>query len=148
MSEEPKNSNNSNSPSNNKNVDLIKELTNNLQNNGNSIDLNSLVKIATPLLKNEAVMNSVLDISKKKQSSEVNSEISSTNEQIEHTLLKLEKLDQELVEIKTRLANKLFEVSISDEISTIKSELIELKKQNSYLTELVEVLYKDSLKNM
>lgn len=144
MNENQNQNNNPGQPVGNNNVDLIKNLTNNLQNNENSIDLNSLFKIAAPLLKNEAVMNSVLDISKKKQTSDAKTEPSKTNDHIDLTQLneQLEKLGQELVEMKTQLANGLSEVSKSDEVANIKSELLNLKAQNAYLTEIVEELYK------
>ncbi|MEH7381244.1 hypothetical protein V7138_12355 [Bacillus sp. JJ1533] len=144
MTENQKN-NNSNKPVANKNLDLIKDLTSNLQKNVSSIDLNSLVKMAAPLLKNEAVMNSVLVVSKKKQSSDVNSAKSSNKkDSIKLTRLneQLDRLGQELLEIKAQIVNGISEVSQSDELANIKSELIEIKSQNAYLTGIVEELYK------
>lgn len=144
MSENQNQNNNPGQPVGNNNVDLIKNLTNNLQNNENSIDLNSLFKIAAPLLKNEAVMNSVMEVSKKRQSTDVKTEKSSTNinsKELSLLTAQLEKLGQEISGLKAEITNGLSQVSKSDEIANIKSELLEVKNQNLYLTGIVEELY-------
>ncbi|MEH7377524.1 hypothetical protein, partial [Neobacillus drentensis] len=46
--------------------DSLKNLANNLQKNQSSLDLGSLMQMATTLLKNDSLMNSVTQLSKKK----------------------------------------------------------------------------------
>lgn len=144
MKENNINENNAQNLIENIDKESIKNLTNNLVKNENSIDFSSLIKLATPLLKNESVLNSVMELSKVKETGKTQTS-SESKGTVESDLLhaNLEKVVHELAELKKEVTNKLSileNVNVKD-LSEIKSELLLLKSQNHYLTGLVEELY-------
>ena len=100
---------------NNVDKDAIKNLTSNLMKNENSLDLNSIMQLTTSLLKNDMLMNSVTELSKRKNDSTL--PVSKTSEQQENT---------EQSSLSQKLEN------IANDISELKKELQDVREHNSF----------------
>ncbi|MED3997538.1 hypothetical protein P4647_23380 [Peribacillus frigoritolerans] len=133
------NENNVKNSSNNIDKDTIKNLSSNSFKNENSMDLNSIIQLATTLLKNDTLMNTVAGISKNKQSSMP--PVTKVPEKQENTELvslsqKLEKIDNVVSDIKQEniilasLSIKL--VNIEFEISELRKEIQDLKEHKIF----------------
>lgn len=100
---------------NNVDKDAIKNLTSNLMKNENSLDLNSIMQLTTSLLKNDMLMNSVTELSKRKNDSTL--PVSKTSEQQENT---------EQSSLSQKLEN------IANDISELKKELQDVREHNIF----------------
>jgi DNA repair exonuclease SbcCD ATPase subunit len=138
-----------------KNVDkgTIKNLTNNLVKNENSIDLNSIMQLTSTLLKNDSLMNSVAGLSKMKQNPTLpvskvsekkeNTKWPSLSQKLETIANDISELKQENVELSSlsqtleNIANDISELkqeteelsSLSQRLGTIANDISELKKE-------------------
>ncbi|MEH7129885.1 hypothetical protein V7103_16935, partial [Neobacillus drentensis] len=108
MAKKDKNENSSQNPSINVDNDTTKNLANNLLKNQSSLDLGSLMQVASSLLKNDALMNSLSERSKKKENPEIpvakvsknqeKAELASLSEKLENIANDISGLKQENVE--------------------------------------------------
>ncbi|NWQ41061.1 hypothetical protein MLOOGBEN_10170 [Bacillus sp. EB106-08-02-XG196] len=104
-------------------------LTSNLIKNEKSMDLNSIMQLATSLLKNDTLMNSVAGLNKNKQNSTL--PVSKVSENQENTELvslyqKLEKIANDISKIKQE---NVILASLSQKLENIENEISELKKE-------------------
>ncbi|MGG1677065.1 hypothetical protein ACIFOT_15100 [Neobacillus sp. NRS-1170] len=93
----------------------------NLLKNQNSLDLMGL---ATSLLKNESLLKSVMELKQNTQT----------------PIVPIASEKQGNAELSSLSLSEQFE-KISNDLAELKTELLELKEQNKYLTKLVEKLY-------
>jgi hypothetical protein len=99
-------------------------LASQLFNKENPIDLNSMMQLATTLLKNEALMSSVTDKIKQKPVSKVPAE--HENPEAATLAKNLENISENLFSLSQKLDN------IADDLSELKKELKKEKKQNRF----------------
>ena len=121
--------------------------------NENSLDLNSIMQLTTSLLKNDMLMNSVTELSKRKKDSTLpvsktseqqeNTEQSSLSQKLENIANDISELKQEIVELSSlsqtleNIANDISELkqeteelsSLSRRLGTIANDISELKKE-------------------
>ncbi|MGG3470579.1 hypothetical protein ABES02_24220 [Neobacillus pocheonensis] len=112
-------------------MDPLKNLSNSLLNNQNSLDFNSIMRAATNLLNNDAILSSLTELSKKSQP-QAEPEVPEKEEKQENP---------ELVSLAEQLEK------IANDFSEIKNELLAIKEQNENLTKLVKKIYKYYSKN-
>ena len=137
---EKNNENNEQYPALHLDKDRLRDLTNNLINSENSIDLGSLVSVASNLLKNQSVLNTVSALAKTEEN-----DIQDSPNSIEVKKQTDRDTSSEMV---NDFSNRALGISndltalrdiITNEFSDIKNQL---KKQNSYLKELTREIYK------
>jgi hypothetical protein len=122
------------------NNEALKSLTNNLLKNDDSI--NALMKIATNLLGDGSLLNSVKDVNKLKQSTSLNSVSTVENKDLtpanETSSAQIE-MKKELLNMQAELANQLSTISatMTNYFTDLKAEVAELKAQNEKLLEQI-----------
>jgi signal transduction histidine kinase len=134
---------------NNIDKDTVKNLANNLTKNQGALDLGSIMQLATTLLKNDSLMNSVNELNKKRQniapsvakSSEKleNGELASLSEKLENITNDMSALKEEnnvLASAGQKLDN------ITNDILELKKELKAVKEQNNDVIKLLKKVLK------
>ncbi|PFO01460.1 hypothetical protein COJ85_17255 [Bacillus sp. AFS076308] len=126
----------------------LTNLTNNLTKNDNALDLGPLVRMASTLLTNQSVLNTVSELTKTNQNDIQDPPNSSElKEQTEH-----DSFSEKLEEIVNNFSVRTLEISneisalkeiITNELTDLKNELYQVKKQNKYLKELTKEIYKN-----
>ena len=123
------NENNEQNTNINVNKDYVNNLANNLLKGQNSLDLGSIMQMATTLLNNDKLLNTVTGLAKnKEQPTPPAAEVSEKQENAELTYF------SEVLE------------TIANDISELKKEILEAKEQNKYLTKLVKRYRKSNQK--
>ena len=115
------NENNEQNTNINVNKDYVNNLANNLLKGQNSLDLGSIMQMATSLLNNDKLLSTVTELSKnKEQPTPPVAEVSEKQENAELTSF-----------------SAVLE-TIANDISELKKEILEAKEQNKYLSKLVK----------
>ena len=134
------NENSVNNTETNADKEMTKSLNSNLLKNEKPMDLGSMIQLASTLLKNESLINSVANLSKNKQSS--TAPVTKVPEKQENTELvslsqKLENIENGLSELNQENANL---ATLSQKLDNIENSLSELKQENANLAALSQKL--------
>ena len=134
------NENSVNNTETNADKEMTKSLNSNLFKNEKPMDLGSMIQLASTLLKNESLINSVANLSKNKQSS--TAPVTKVPEKQENTELvslsqKLENIENGLSELNQENANL---AALSQKLDNIENSLSELKQENANLAALSQKL--------
>jgi DNA repair exonuclease SbcCD ATPase subunit len=134
------NENSVNNTETNADKEMTKSLNSNLLKNEKPMDLGSMIQLASTLLKNESLINSVANLSKNKQSS--TAPVTKVPEKQENTELvslsqKLENIENGLSELNQENANL---AALSQKLDNIENSLSELKQENANLAALSQKL--------
>lgn len=134
------NENSVNNTETNADKEMTKSLNSNLLKNEKPMDLGSMIQLASALLKNESLINSVANLSKNKQSS--TAPVTKVPENQENTELvalsqKLENIENGLSELKQENDNR---AALSQKLDNIENSLSELKQEIANLAALSQRL--------
>jgi DNA repair exonuclease SbcCD ATPase subunit len=134
------NENSVNNTETNADKEMTKSLNSNLLKNEKPMDLGSMIQLASTLLKNESLINSVANLSKNKQSS--TAPVTKVPEKQENTELvslsqKLENIENSISELNQENANL---AALSQKLDNIENSLSELKQENANLAALSQKL--------
>lgn len=134
-------------------INVDKDLVNHLIKNENSLDLNSMMQLASTLMKNESLLHSVTELSEKNINATLpvskvskkqrNVELTSLSEKMENIANDISGLRQENAELAS-LSQKL--ENITNDILELKKELKDVKEQNSELNKLLKKILKNNKK--
>ena len=136
------NENSGQNPDNNEEIGPFRSLAQSIIKKESSIDLGSIMQMATSLLNNNSLMDSVAELGKKTENPSPTVPEVSESAELASLSEKLEKLTNDLCELKQKsselasLAIKLDK--LTNVISELKKELRNIEKQNEYITKYVK----------
>lgn len=124
---------NNNSGGLNVSEEVLKNLTGNL---GNQLDLNSLMQMATTLLKNDSLLNSVAGLSRLKIPASL---APVKQENAETTAISQSQVNSDNVVTELQKANEMLS-SLTKTLENMANVVIELKEQNKILSTMAQKL--------